>query len=96
VRISTAATSVEPLRQGQWPTDDNCISTTGVDRACKVASLPERSWIEINPEQFDRDDVSIAVTINPVYLPPTQSKIRGEIEITSNGGTQTIQVSVER
>jgi serine/threonine protein kinase len=55
----------------------------------------ERIWIEIVPESFDGNNVSIAVKIDPVTLPPTRSKIKGEIEISSNGGTQTVQVCVE-
>ncbi len=53
-----------------------------------------RDWITVNPSSFDGNDNTISVTVETAGLAESLTPYSAVITITSNGGTETIQVSL--
>ncbi|KKK96197.1 hypothetical protein LCGC14_2665180, partial [marine sediment metagenome] len=53
-----------------------------------------RDWITVNPSSFEGNDNTIFVTVETAGLTESLTPYSAVITITSNGGTETIQVSL--
>jgi hypothetical protein len=53
-----------------------------------------RDWITVNPSSFEGNDNTISVTVETAGLAESLTPYTAVITVTSNGGTETIEVSL--
>jgi len=93
--VSTLSISLGKVNPDDQPEDSFTITNTG-QSTLEGEIDSEEEWISLSEDAFELEEeesLDVTVTIDPSYLSP--GKHTGWIDIVSNGGEETIKVTLE-
>ncbi|MGQ9844819.1 MAG: stalk domain-containing protein [Caldisericia bacterium] len=93
INVDTNTLNFGEVKKGDSPTKMFVVSNKG-GGVVSGNIIPSHPWIILSKKTFFRNEIRIQVTINSSILKENELHI-GEIKISSNGGSYTIEVYVK-